>query len=143
MERKQPFNWKRISLETSLILIVTIAIAWAVSTTIHMTAPAALGQASIYADQACTPANLINPPSWDWAQHGVTGLTNGATIGVWIKNTGTITLNVTISILNPTCLITVDPQIFQLPGGAVQGLTLTFSQIIAGSTVSWDLKADY
>lgn len=140
MERKQPFNWKRISLETSLILIVTIAIAWAVSTTIHMTAPAALGQASFYADVGAT--QVISTP-WDWAQHGVTGLTNGATIGVWIKNTGTITLNVTISILNPTCLITIDPQIFQLPGDAVQGLTLTFSQIIAGSTVSWDLKADY
>jgi hypothetical protein len=140
MERKQRFNWKRISLETSVILIVTIAIAWAVSTTIHMTAPAAPGQASFYANAAAT--DLITT-TWDWGQHGITGLTNGAQIGVWLKNTGSTDLTVTISILNPTCLITANPPTFQLPAGAVQGINLTFDQIIAGSTVSWDLKADY
>jgi hypothetical protein len=140
MQRKQPFNWKRISLETAVILIVTIAVAWAISTTIHMTAPAAQGQAAFYADAQAT--QLITG-TWDWGQHGITGLTNGAQIVVWLKNTGTITLNVSISILNPTCLITLDVQNFQLAASAVQGITLTFDQIIAGSTVSWDLKADY
>jgi hypothetical protein len=140
MERKQPLNWKRLTLETAVLLIVTIAAAWALSLTIHMTAPAAPGQAAFYADPAAT--QLITDP-WDWSQHGITGLTNGAQINVWLKNTGSTDLTVTVSILNPSCLITVNPPSFQLPAAAVQAINLTFNQIQAGSTVSWDLKADY
>jgi hypothetical protein len=144
MERRKPlnlkaFNWKRIGIETAALLLVTVIIAWAISTQIHMTAPAAQGQAAFYADVGLTQP--ITSP-WDWAPY-INPLTNGATIGVWLHNTGSTDLNVTIQIFNPTCIITADPTTFQLPVGAIQGITLTFSGIVGGSTIEWDLKADY
>ena len=138
MEKKRSFKWKSIILETTALILITAIAAWAVSTQIHMTAPAGQGSAAWYSGSG----QLITDP-WDWAAHGVTGLNNGAVLTVWLNNTGTVSLTVTVTILEPTCVITATPQNFQLPVGAAQAIDLTFSGIVGGSLIEWDLKADY
>jgi hypothetical protein len=140
MEKKTSLKWKKIVLETTALILITVIAAWAVSTQIHMTAPAAQGSAHFYMNQA---ANILITDPWDWAQHGITGLNNGDIITVWLKNTGSTDLTANVTILNPTCVITATPNSFQLLAGAVQAVNLNFSGIVSGSTISWDLKADY
>jgi len=141
MEKKRSLNWKSIILETTALILITAIAAWAVSTQIHMTAPAGQGSAAWYMDQA--GLQQITTP-WDWALHGITGLNNGDTITVWLKNTGSTDLTANVTILNPTCIITATPNsLISLSPGAVQAVDLTFSSIVGGSTITWDLKADY
>lgn len=132
---------KRLVAEITILLIATAALSFGLNLLrVHMSAPAAAGQAAFYSDAACT--QLISDP-WDWGQHGVTGLTEGATINVWLKNTGSTSLQVNVTVLNPTCIISVTPSLFTLTVGQVQAITLTFTGIVAGSSITWDLNADY
>lgn len=141
MEKKKPLNLKRLTLEITAIILATAIAAFAVSQTIHMTAPAAAGSAAFYSDAGATV--LITTP-WDWSLHGVTGLHNGDSLLVYLKNTGSTDLSANITILNPSCVITSNPNyLIPLPVGAIQAVNLTFSGIVGGSTISWDLKADY
>jgi hypothetical protein len=141
MEKKNPLNWKRIILETTVVILATVLVSWAISTQIHMTAPAAPGSANFYTTEAAN--ELITTP-WDWSLHGITGLHNGDIITVWLKNTGSTNLFVNVTILNPSCVITATPNsLISLSPDAVQAVNLNFSGIVSGPTISWDLKADY
>jgi len=102
----------------------------------HMTATVESEEAKAYLDLACT-IPLTTP--YDWGS-----VTDGTAVSIWIRNDGTVTVDVTLTITGEIdCTVTPSWTATTLTTGQVQSLDLTISTVATpGTEISWDLSVD-
>jgi len=133
---------RKILMSAGLVLLGCLAVALVsaalFTATYNMSATTTLRNVGLYSDQACTV--LITP----LVGYVLTGtLQDGSVLTVYAKNIGTVSVAVSVvPETNVSCIVVYAPLTFTLAVGAVQPITLTFSNVIPGVTATWTFRLD-
>jgi len=118
-------------------LAVALVSAALFTVTYNMSATTTLQSVSLYSDPDCTV--LISPSSFVL----VGTLGNGTVLSVYAKNVGNVAVAITVVPLTAVnCTVVYAPLSFPLVVNQIVTVTLTFSNVVAGSTATWSFTVD-
>ena len=129
-------NLKIATMLIGLFIIIAVPVAViAYQFSYTFTATVESEEAKAYLDAACTTEA---PATYDFGS-----ITSGTTVTVWIKNVGTVTVDVALTIIETDCTVTPSWTATTLTAGQIQQLDMTITTTATpGTSVSWNLDID-